>query len=385
MSISIDFISSPRIITVLTPTVSITMQELVNSVRDIEDELLDLEYEHIIDASGKENLGGGVFVGISVTLRNAKLAFEARLGPGYTQCNATGGNLVAVDEYGAVMSPIQPTAFTQIILTSSSSATLQELDDIQYASFGNHVTIDVVNGVAGTTYPIGNEANPVNNLANAVTIATARGFTTLFFKSDYTFSNVDFITNYDLLGEGITKTTFTFQSGSICAYCNVLNAKVTGITTGVISFENSFIYDIGSFSPLPSSIPIMIKNCVIGGALDLPSNYSGNVQVFNCSADSGDAGAILNLGGGTAEITTRGFLGNLHITNNTNNATLSLDMNSGSITIEASCTTGVFAIRGIGVLIDNSTGTTTVDSTGLINPETINKINAMTSLIPAAL
>src|SRR3990172_6666335 len=124
LTLSIDPISSPRIITVLAPDVAITMQQLVDMVRDWEDDQVDMEYDHLLDASGKENLGGGVYVGISVTLRNAKLAFQARLGPDYTQCNATGGNLVAVDSDGNTMSPIQPTAYTQVVLTSSSSATL---------------------------------------------------------------------------------------------------------------------------------------------------------------------------------------------------------------------------------------------------------------------
>jgi hypothetical protein len=130
MAITIDPIASPRIITVLAPATSITMQELVNSIRDWEDEQLDLEYDHLINATGKDNLGGGVLVGITVTLRNAKLAFEARPGPGYVQCTALGGNLVALDEYGNVMPPILPTAFTQVIVANSSSATILEINDI---------------------------------------------------------------------------------------------------------------------------------------------------------------------------------------------------------------------------------------------------------------
>jgi hypothetical protein len=75
MAISINPLVSPRIITVLAPDTAITMQELVNQVRDWEDEQTDMEYDHLIDASGKQPLGGGVLVGITVTLRNAQLAF----------------------------------------------------------------------------------------------------------------------------------------------------------------------------------------------------------------------------------------------------------------------------------------------------------------------
>lgn len=129
--LSIDPIASPRIVTVLAPDVAISIQELVNLLRDWEDELLDLEYDQLIYAAGKEDLGGGVRVGITATLNNAKLAFEARTGPDYAQCVISGGNLVAIDQYGDIMPPIQPTAFTQVIMAASSSATISQLDQLQ--------------------------------------------------------------------------------------------------------------------------------------------------------------------------------------------------------------------------------------------------------------
>jgi hypothetical protein len=118
MAISINPLVSPRIITVLAPDTAITMQELVDQVRDWEDQQVDIEYDHLIDASGKQSLGAGVSVGITVTLRNAQLAFEARPGPTYVQCNVTGGNLVAVDESSVPMNPIAVTAYTQVVVNN---------------------------------------------------------------------------------------------------------------------------------------------------------------------------------------------------------------------------------------------------------------------------
>ena len=42
---------------------------------------------------------------------------------------------------------------------------------LQYSSFQGFDTIDVVNGVAGTEYPIGTAETPVNNLVDAHDIA----------------------------------------------------------------------------------------------------------------------------------------------------------------------------------------------------------------------
>jgi hypothetical protein len=46
------------------------------------------------------------------------------------QCRADGGNLVAVDDLAAAISAIRPSAFTQVILTLSSSATISEIDNV---------------------------------------------------------------------------------------------------------------------------------------------------------------------------------------------------------------------------------------------------------------
>ena len=69
-----------------------------------------------------QGLGGGLEVRITVTLLDAVLAFEARGGPGYTQCVIDGGNLVAEDSGGSPIEQIQTTAFTQVIRTATSSS-----------------------------------------------------------------------------------------------------------------------------------------------------------------------------------------------------------------------------------------------------------------------
>lgn len=120
--VTVDFVSSPRIVTIPSPLVDISIQDLHDTIRDLEDEPNAMQYPHLIDSAGKEDLGGGVAVGITATLQNARLAFAARGGPGYEQCTVSGGNLVAVDENGDSINPIEPTAFTQIVIAASSSA-----------------------------------------------------------------------------------------------------------------------------------------------------------------------------------------------------------------------------------------------------------------------
>lgn len=122
--LTFDWESSPRVITVLAPSTTLNLQDLVDTCRVTEAYMENMTFPTIIAAAGKDNLGGGLLVGITATLQNAVVAFEARTGPTYTQCNVVGGNLVAVDSFSSNISPIQPTAFTQVITTASSSSTL---------------------------------------------------------------------------------------------------------------------------------------------------------------------------------------------------------------------------------------------------------------------
>ena len=52
--------------------------------------------------------------------------FEARGTP--TICNVRGGNLMAVNSVGTTMSPIEPSANVNVVLTQSSSATINSSD-----------------------------------------------------------------------------------------------------------------------------------------------------------------------------------------------------------------------------------------------------------------
>jgi hypothetical protein len=122
--VSIDWVSSPRLLTVAAPSVEISIQEIVDTCRYLEDTTPGENYEYLIDAAGKEPLGGIVSVGITATLNNAQIAFEARLGPDWVLCTIGGGNLVAADENGDELDPRKPTAFISVDRAASSSATL---------------------------------------------------------------------------------------------------------------------------------------------------------------------------------------------------------------------------------------------------------------------
>jgi hypothetical protein len=83
--VSVAWQTSPRVISVAAPSTTITVQDLYDTLRDIEQQIPNLIYPVLVSAGGKETLGPGRFVGVSATLLDAVLEFEAR----YTK-NETG-------------------------------------------------------------------------------------------------------------------------------------------------------------------------------------------------------------------------------------------------------------------------------------------------------
>jgi len=148
MSIRYDIIvhweESPRIIEVLAPSTLLMIQDLVDTLRFLEADPLNWSYPHLVDSYGKQYLAEGKYVGITLALRNARLKFESRPGPGWVRCKVTGGNLVAYDENENPMEPIEVSNFTQLtveldvspalIVTGGSALTQEEHDELMKVS-----------------------------------------------------------------------------------------------------------------------------------------------------------------------------------------------------------------------------------------------------------
>jgi hypothetical protein len=357
--VQVNWVVSPRIITVLAPSTEITIQDLLDTCRELEDDPFTMVYDHLASAAGKENLGGGVKVGITLTLRNAVLAFEARPGPTYEQCRVSGGNLVAVDGYGADISPIYPTSFTQVLTTSSSSATLQELQDIQYSSFDNAVHVDLINGYSGTTYPIGTPRQPSNNFADAISIANTRGFRSLNVLGDATLtSGLDF-SDKTIVGESVTKTHLIINSGANVEGCEFYNSHVKGVLDGYSYFNSCILHDV-------NYVDGVVNNCILTGTLTLFQD----AVFLNCSSGAhGIDGVNINFQNLPIDLTMTNFSGKMSLFDLSSPNTTILDMASGVVEIDNSITDGYIIVRGVATLIDNSTAN--VDSSGLLSPQSI--------------
>ena len=124
MALPLTFDFYNKIIEVPADDTSLSLQYLVDQNRDAEDEIAPtpgMVTSKIIDAFGKQNLGGGSLVGITVVMLGGwKVRFEDRT-PGPTvACIISGGNFVSGDG----SNPVAASPFVQVTIAQSTSATI---------------------------------------------------------------------------------------------------------------------------------------------------------------------------------------------------------------------------------------------------------------------
>ena len=434
--VNADYQPSPRVVEVAAPSTEITVQDLVDTLRVSEEAFVEgLSFDKLIDAAGKEDLGGGVLVGITANLQNAQVSFEARRTPAETgtvttgsgvgtnglqtfedaaadfvtagiargslvinftdnsiadvyevvnattlttrtlvngsgntydvaddyqvfniiQCNISGGNLVAEDDLEAQLSPVVPTAFTQIVRTASSSATLQESQDIQYSSFNGGVTVNIANGVSGTTFPTGTPRQAVNNLTDALTIANSRGLTKFFVEGDLTISSGLF-DNFVFVGQSTSRTLITIEPPASVVASEFTNCTVTGTLDGNSVIENAVARDLNFVDG------VVRRSGLIG---DISLSGLSTLQLLDCFEGSQVRPCIDFGGSGTGLIVTN-FNGAICLKNKTGPENAFLDLASGDIEIADSVDNGTITLRGVGKWdnkFEYSGGATIIDET----------------------
>ncbi len=366
--LTINWDASPRIITIDAPSTSITMQDLYDSMRDIEPVQIDEEY--IIDGAGGEPLGGGVSVGLTLTLNNAQIAFEARPGPEYIQCYITGGNLVAVDENGDNISAVHPTSFTQIVQSNSSSATQSDLQAIQFASFQNAVWVNPNTSNTGIEYPVGNSEYPVNNIPDAVQIASNKGFDTLNIRESITLDTGDNIANLKLVGRHAIQVVITVNDGAIVNNVQISAATVLGILDGNTILTDCFLTDLHYVNGIINSCSLDV------GIIHLDGNSQATFN--DCiSIVAGNATPTIDFEGAGQSLVMRNYAGGIALRNRSGDEPISIDLTSGQIVLESTFLGGSdIRLAGSGriksyttVEYDDSglvTGTVTIPSQGYI-------------------
>ena len=143
-----------KLVEITSPTVTVTVQELVNTIRDWEDELCNMSYPKVIDAVGKADLSGGVTTGITMTLSSL---WQIQFWNGVTRGTLKDGNVVGgvggvpvkntggndtIMQLGAVATTIGDT--TSFALETTSQEIKTKTDTIDWADI--EAIVDEIGG-----------------------------------------------------------------------------------------------------------------------------------------------------------------------------------------------------------------------------------------------
>jgi len=359
-----------RIIEIPLPETEVTIQDLINDIRDFEDEVIGIDIYKIADASGKEALGGGVEVGITLKLIDWKLKFADRPGPNWVNCNVRGGNLVAVEidsTTGAetYVIPIEPSSFVTVSLTASSSATLQDLalTELKYRveslktshrGTGNTYYWDPVNGDDSNNGI--DPSMPVKTFSQAHSLATDGNHDVIIcFPGDpkITITNeIINITKKDLFVRGPGRD-FKIQpvitSRKPSVLINAEGVELSGLIVG--TGTDSTVNAISIRADFPLLKDLWIENATENG-VDLRSSDYGkikNVIISGCRKQG------INIGNNTKDLTIE----DLKSYNNNGSGILLDGTNIQSVNI-GGVSTSIFNNKECGIKIEKGSSDTVI-------------------------
>ncbi len=278
-------------------------------------------------------LGGIEYARIFEVLSPYTITFDDAGGPWV--CNLIGSNNNILDR----------TNLTTVQIRSNNSAGLVQMQEIQFSSFENGVTLDEINGFAGTSYPIGTRRRPVNNLADAMTIATLYGFGRIYVIGD---ALIDSGGNYEGMtfeGESKSKTTLQISAASNVFRCEFYDAHVDGILDGDCLLTNCVVDTLEYVSGF-------VEDCVLSGTITLGGSTTANF--LDCYAVAGLVSPTIDCGGDGPSLALRNYNGRIRLRNKTGAATVQIDLNAGKVVLESTVTAGTIIVRGVGEVVDES-------------------------------
>lgn len=317
---AIEFAKATKVINVTAPQTSVFIQDLIDAIRDYEDNIVNMELLQIANATGKQDLGGGVLVGITLELINDwRIAFSGWFGPSTQGVSVGGGNLVATNQFSN--NPILPTPFTQVAVQSSSSATISQLEIVNlqhmiesqrgtHTGYGDVFYWDPING---------NDTNDGTTPSNAMkTFAVAQALTNtnnddVIFVSTHTSpqqvtTEQIIITknNLHIRGPGHSLTIRPTGSGPAILFSGVKNSTIQSfkidaqnLTGSEHSDQNGIVISSGSNNQV-SDIDIINP-----GAWGLHVDDSEDFTAKNISVENAGSHSFVVMGN-SAEIDIMG-------------------------------------------------------------------------------
>jgi hypothetical protein len=236
--------------------------------------------------------------------------------------------------------------FLEQTVSSLVDSTVQQLSEIEFATFNGGVTIDEINGTLDllTGLP-GSPSNPVRLLEDAHAIQVARKLPKkVFVKGNLTITNSVSWEGYEFEGESAIKSLITVNDAANVLNCEFYDCTLTGILDGSSQIEKSVIINL-------DFVDGFIFRCSIGpGTMKLGTSTVANI--YECySGVPGATTPIYDLNA-TGIINMKGYDGGAWLKNYSGNASHTIDLRAGQVILDPTIVSGTFVVRGVGKLVD---------------------------------
>lgn len=367
MAISVDWppkiITVPKADTVLVdigpPEIrSFSVDTLRLALKDLEDEFIGGIYSDDTHSHNPPVTVGGVTLARVVEIING---YTLTFGNGVYAVNLEGGNNNIVDVLN----------LNSVQVRSNNSAGLTYSKQVEDQSFlDNRIYINVANGQPGTAFPIGTPGTPVNNLKDAQIIISNRTLPKkLHITGGLVIGAQEDISDYNVQGAGsIRLSQINFTAGCVTTDAVFFGIDLKGTQLGrIIGFERCVGTDLIAFEGA------LVDSGISGTITIVDTDGFDLVGLINCFSLTStgvapiiDCNALVDL-----DLLIKGYRGLLTL-KNISDASMNVDIDSDSIflTLDSTCTAGKITVRGLGIIIDNSAGTT-VNTDGFVEAERI--------------
>ena len=230
--------------------------------------------------------------------------------------------------------------------------------ELYHQAYDDSVFIDVLNGGAGTTFPIGTRHDPTNNLADALSIAHEHNFKYLSIVGSLTITSGQDISGFTIKADKSVGNYLVVQSGAITNLTYVQDLTVMGTMGGSVRYTTCVLGNINNFDGGAKNC-LLTDNIVVTG---LGSNY-----LTDCDTYSTDINAFIGVDVGPNKLNIIRGRGHFEIKNKTGETALTIDLVGGDIKVANTCVAGVVEINGTARVIDESAAGCEVINLGLSN------------------
>lgn len=203
------------------------------------------------------------------------------------------------------------------------------------------VYMDDVNGIAGTDEGIGTPTNPVNNIADAFTIANRDNLSEFRMRGTFTLDRA--APSWTFTGLGSEKATTLDLAGFDVDESIFTEMVLTGSHLGSIEAEKCGL-------SLISNLAGIFRRC--GLISDFSLQASGSTIFESCFSEvAGDVTPMCDFNG-ASDVQFRNYSGGIEIENMTS-GNASIDLDPGHLILGGSNTGGTLLIRGQGRFTKN--------------------------------